>query len=286
MSGTPRTQTRPTRRFSVALALAFALVLGRAPASAQTDPAPNEPAETHPADEIDALRGPTVSEDDKLSVVNRGMMAGTFKPLRQRPEIAIASRLGLDEATSERIELIGLARRIQVAGWFARRPTEMLRIQDLLDAGELRDARIGLSAAWDEFEPRRPRDPLFKPVSETLPVDQREAFRDALNEYWDAWLDDVMSHSPERAGDPQARKLRSNGLAVAAVEMEIRELTRLTLEPYRGILEHLALLERTDPAAHTKAAGMLTDHFRETRLDATPGRVRVIEREILEATPG
>ncbi len=31
---------------------------------------------------------------------------------------------------------------------------------------------------------------------------------------------------------------------------------------------------------------MLTDHFRETKLDATPGRVRVIEREILEATPG
>lgn len=262
------------------------MILGHAQASSATDPPTTEPAESHPADEIDALRGPSVTEDDKLSVVNRGMMAGTFKPLRQRPEIAIANRLGLDEAASQRIELIELARRIQVAGWFARRPTEMLRIQDLLDKGELRDARIGLSAVWEGFEPRRPRDPLFKAVSDTLPVDEQAAFRDALNEYWDAWLDDVMSHSPERAGDPQARKLRSNGLAVAAVEMEIRELTRLTLEPYRGILENLARLERTDPAAHAKAAGMLTDHFRESKLDATPGRVRVIEREILEATPG
>lgn len=284
MSGSPSMQRRLPR--CPAATLVLTIILGQAQASSATDPPPTEPAETHPADEIDALRGPSVTEDDKLSVVNRGMMAGTFKPLRQRPEIAIANRLGLDEAASQRIELIELARRIQVAGWFARRPTEMLRVQDLLDKGELRDARIGLSAVWEEFEPRRPRDPLFKAVSDTLPVDEQAAFRDALNEYWDAWLDDVMSHSPERAGDPQARKLRSNGLAVAAVEMEIRELTRLTLEPYRGILEHLARLERTDSAAHAKAAGMLTDHFRETKLDATPGRVRVIEREILEATPG
>jgi len=230
--------------------------------------------------DADALRGPTVPDEVRHSIVQRGMTGRTFKAVRGRPEIAVAEELVSDEETLERIATIGLARRLQVAGWFARRPGEMLAIQRLMKEGELRIARERIAAVWETHEPGRPRDPLFLVVSRVLPEELRGPYRDVLNGYWDAWLDDAMSGNPERAMDPKARRLRLHNLVVVAVEIEIRELWWKELQPYHAILERLAEAEARSPADHAEAAKILTEHWRETRLGASPEHVAALERRI------
>lgn len=226
-------------------------------------------------DESDVLRGPKVPGEVARTLVHQGM-AGGFERVEGRPEAAAVLLLKLDSDRQRAVESIVHQHAMSVA---------MLLVDEIDTVKEMSDAVIAqdrdksqelLRRLWTSVDPEHQRDLLLPALSKVLTLDEQAAARRMLDEYWTAWISWELRNSRELEGDAleAARRKTQDRLVLQLFQEEVRAGYDVTLQRYRQALD--AMYEAVSPTPDQREAmrGVVIDHVRATRLEATPEQRR------------
>lgn len=235
------------------------------------------------AAQTDSLRGPTVPDTARRTLIHRSM-TGDFQRVEGRPEAAALQLLDLDNETRERATKVLDARDMAVA---------MLLVEEIDAVKVISDATIAedrplvnelMHELWATFDPETSRSPLLAPLAEVLPPAQHAELTRIVDEYWDAlvaWQTrNQTDDDPEQAAG--RREQTERRLAYEMFAAEVGTGYNATLLRYRQAMD--ALYESVQPTDEQREQirTILIDHIRETQLQPTPEQRRATNRRIYE----
>jgi len=234
-------------------------------------------ARAEPPDPGDVLKGPTVSTEAVRTLVQRDM-SGRLATLEERPEIAAARMLELDEAERTEVEAVIEAHAERMRALLIDHLDLLKESGDALRAGDEERAAHAGNELYERFDPEHARDPVMKSLCVVLTDDQGAELERLVDEYWDALIGaetrGMMEITREQREAVEARLKR------AMFQREVGTTYEYAIRPYQQRIDYISEAIEATAEERLMIRDVVVEFMKETRLSPTPEQRMDAIREI------
>lgn len=224
------------------------------------------------------LGGPAVDDAASRTVIQRGM-SGRMATPESWPEVSAMAQLDIDQATRERTRAVVDEHARDLALALVDEMDLFVAISDATEAGERDEARDLMDDLWGRIDPERSRSPLLERLAALVSPEQADELKRMVDEYWEAALEQRLGKRRDR-DKPATRRRVLHRLALERFTRDVRRAYDASLRRYHEAAEGIyAAVEPTD-AQRDAIRGVIIEHIKRTRFEATPAQRRGAMLEI------
>ena len=136
----------------------------------------------------DVLRGPSVSEHERKTLVSHSM-TGQFRRVEGSPVEAALVLLDLDEQTRASATRVVDERAVSLTVMLVDEIDTVRAITDAMAGQRADEARGLLGGVHERFDGAKGRDPLLDDLRGVLSDEEHAELTGIVDEYWRAWVD-------------------------------------------------------------------------------------------------